>query len=109
VLLLIWFRLFKHARGFRVFGPLVAIITQSLGDIVRFFVLYAILFVPYAVCFWVEFGGAQSNDLSAEDRQDLTSFPRVAMLMFRMSLIDEYPYNVSNGHSGMHGALLHVC
>ena len=95
VLILIWLRLFKHARGFRSLGPLVTIVYQLLGDILRYFTLYAIVFIPYVICFWVLFGGQQSQSLSSEDNQDLTVFYRVAIAMFRMSLIDEYPYNVS--------------
>lgn len=97
MVILIWVRLFKHARGFRVFGPLVAIIAQSIGDIIRFFFLYCILFVPYVVCFWVLFGGSQSAALSAVDREDLTGFHRVAIMMFRMSLVDDYPFSVRIG------------
>ena len=99
VVILIWVRLFKHARGFRVFGPLVAIIAQSIGDIIRFFFLYAILFVPYVVCFWVLFGGPQSTSLSDDDGEDLTVFHRVAIMIFRMSLVDDYPYSVRNQYS----------
>jgi hypothetical protein len=95
-LILMWFRLFKLAKGFRVFGPLVAILTQSLGDILRFFFLYFILFVPYMVCFWVLFGGVQSlsPNVRPDERQDLTTFYRVGIVMFRMVLVDDYPYDV---------------
>lgn len=73
----------------------MAIITQSLGDISRFFILYAILLVPYVVCFWVLFGGSQSAGLSSTNREDLTAFYRVAIMMIRMGLVDDYPYSVS--------------
>lgn len=75
-------------------GPLVAILTQSIGDIIRYFILYTILFVPYVICFWVLFGGIQSENLSDDDREDLTQFQRVGIMIFRMGLIDEYPYSV---------------
>lgn len=92
VIILIWVRLFKHARGFRSLGPLVAIIAQLIGDILRYFVLYAIVLIPYVVCFWVLFGGQQPATNTGED---LSAFYRVAIMMFRMSLIDDYPYSVS--------------
>lgn len=92
VIILIWVRLFKYARGFRSLGPLVAIITQLIGDILRYFVLYAIVLIPYVVCFWVLFGGQQPATNTGED---LSAFYRVAIMMFRMSLIDDYPYSVS--------------
>lgn len=92
VIILIWVRLFKYARGFRSLGPLVAIIAQLIGDILRYFVLYAIVLIPYVVCFWVLFGGQQPATNTGED---LSAFYRVAIMMFRMSLIDDYPYSVS--------------
>lgn len=95
-IIFIWVRLFKFARGFRSLGPLVAILTQSIGDIIRYFTLYIILFVPYVICFWVLFGGVQSENLpDGDDREDLTQFQRVGIMIFRMGLIDEYPYSVS--------------
>ena len=90
-----WLRLFKFGRGFRALGALIAIIGELIGDIFRFFTLYGIIFVPYFICFWVMFGGDQSTNLSAANREDLTSFHRVAVMVFRMSLIDDYPYSVS--------------
>ena len=89
---MIWVRLLNHARGFRVLGPLVAIIGQLIGDILRYFALYSVFFIPYVICFWVLFGGEQANGV--EDIDDLTKFYRVAIMMFRMSLIDDYPYMV---------------
>ena len=94
VIILIWVRLFRFASGFRPLGPLVAILTQTIGDIIRYFTLYTILFVPYVICFWVLFGGVQSENLSDTEREDLTQFQRVGIMIFRMGLIDDYPYSV---------------
>lgn len=94
VIIPIWVRLFKYARGFHTLGALVAIIGQLIGDILRYFVLFAIIFVPYVVCFWVLFGGVQSSGLTEENREDLTQFHRVAIMVFRIGLIDDYPYSV---------------
>ena len=95
VLILIWVRLFKYARGFRSLGPLVAIVNQLIGDILRYFTLYCAFFVPYVLSVWVLFGGQQSANLPDNDKEDLTAFYRVVTMMFRMGLIDEYPYSVS--------------
>ena len=94
MLIFIWVRLFKYARGFRSLGPLIAIVYQLIGDILRYFILYGIFFIPYVISIWVLFGGQQSAHLSDEDRQDLTVFYRVVSMMFRMGLIDDYPYDV---------------
>ncbi len=93
-MILIWIRLFKIARAFRSLGPLVAIVNHLIGDIIRFFALYATFFIPYIISFWVLFGGKQSENLMPSEREDLTSFYRVAIMIFRMSLIDDYPYSV---------------
>lgn len=96
MLVLIWVRLFKYARGFRSLGPLIAIVNQLIGDILRYFILYIVFFIPYVISVWVLFGGSQSDNLDLEvDTQNLTVFYRVAVMMFRMSLIDDYPYDVS--------------
>ncbi len=89
-----WLCLLKQARGFRALGALIAIVGELFGDIFRFFFLFALIFIPYFICFWVMFGGDQSTSLSDENREDLTSFYRVAIMVFRMSLIDDYPYSV---------------
>ena len=46
--ILIWIRLLKHARGFKSIGPLIAIIGQLIGDIIKYFIIFAIFFIPYS-------------------------------------------------------------
>lgn len=94
--IMMWIRLFKFARGFRSLGPLISIIGELIGDVLRYFALYSIIYIPYVICFWLLFGGQQSVGLPDGDREDLTAFYRVAIMMFRISLIDDYPYNASN-------------
>lgn len=91
-----WLCLLKQARGFQALGALIVIVGELIGDIFRFFFLYAIIFIPCFISFWVMFGGDQSTSLSDEDREDLSNFYRVIIMVFRMSLIDDYPYNVSS-------------
>lgn len=93
--IMMWVRLFRQVRGFRNLGALIAIIGELIGDILRYFILYFIIFIPYAICFWVLFGGKQSAGLTDTDREDLTAFYRVAIMVFRITLIDDYPYSVS--------------
>ena len=73
-------------------GPLIAILKSLIEDIIKYFILYGVFFIPYTICFFVLFGGVQSKNLEGAD--DLTSYPRVAVMCFRMSLIDEYPFEV---------------
>lgn len=90
--ILIWVRLLKYARAFHSIGPLIAIIGHLIGDILRYFVLYGIFLVPYVICFWVVFGGERAAGLPYND--ELTKVYRTAIMVFRMSLIDEYPFPV---------------
>ena len=90
--ILIWVRLLKYARAFHSIGPLIAIIGHLIGDILRYFVLYGIFLVPYVICFWVVFGGERAAGLPYNF--ELTKVYRTAIMVFRMSLIDEYPFPV---------------
>lgn len=91
--ILIWVRLLKYARAFHSIGPLIAIIGHLFGDILRYFVLYSVFLVPYVICFWVVFGGDRAAGIP--DNYDLTRIYRTAIMVFRISLIDEYPFDVS--------------
>ncbi len=42
------------------------------------------------ICFWVLFGGEQSS--GEKEKSDLTTFHRVLIMLFRMSVVDDYPY-----------------
>ena len=91
-IVLIWIRLLKYARGFRFIGPLISTVGHLIDNLYRYFIIYTIVFCPYVICFWVLFGGVQSEGV--EDREDLTGFHRVAIMVFRISLVDEYPFPV---------------
>ncbi len=90
--LLIWVRLLNLVRALRALGPLVAIISELIADILRYFVVYLVFFVPYMISVWVLFGGDQS--VAVAGNEDLTVLYRVIVVMFRMSLIDNFPYEV---------------
>ena len=90
--ILIWVRLLKFLSAFKRMGPLIAILKSLIEDIIKYFILYGVFFIPYTICFFVLFGGVQSDNLEGAD--DLTTYPRVAVMCFRMSLIDDYPFEV---------------
>ncbi len=47
--------------------------------------------------FWVMFGGPQSASLPpGSAKKDLSTIYHVAVMAFRMSLVDSYPYDVSS-------------
>ena len=85
-------RLLKYARAFHAIGPLIAIIGHLIGDILRYFTLYGIFLIPYVISFWIIFGGDRAA--GEPDNSDLIKVYRTAVMVFRLSLTDDYPYNV---------------
>ena len=55
----------------------------------------AIIFIPYVLSLWLIFGGPQSAHLEGSTKKDLSTFFHVAVMAFRITLIDSYPYDVS--------------
>lgn len=88
--ILIWCRLFKLGRVFPTISPYIAVIRGLVADIIRFVVVYLVLYIPYLICFWIIFS---SVDKKVEGSEELTKVHRMAFMLFRMTLIDEYPYN----------------
>lgn len=89
-IVLIWCRLFKLARVFPAISPFIAVIRGLIGDIIRFVVVYLVIYIPYLICFWIIFS---SVDKSIEGSAELTTVHQMAFMLFRITLIDEYPYN----------------
>ena len=84
-------------RAIKFLGPLIAAISAIKKDIFRYFVLASVVFIPYVICFWVMFGGPQSATLDpGSAKKDVSTIYHIAVMTFRMSLVDSYPYDVSS-------------
>lgn len=57
LLIVIWVRILKFVRPFQGTGAFVASFTRMLVDILLSLFLVVIIFLPYASCFWILFGG----------------------------------------------------
>ena len=57
LLIVSWVRILKFMRPFQGTGAFVASFTRMLGDILLALFLIVIVFLPYASCFWILFGG----------------------------------------------------
>ena len=57
LLIVIWVRILKFVRPFQGTGAFVATFTKMLGNIFLSLFLIGIVFLPYASCFWILFGG----------------------------------------------------
>ncbi len=87
-------------RAIKCFGSLIAVISAIKTDIFRHLALATIVVIPYVIGLWVMFGGPQSASLpSGSAKKDLSTIFHVAVMTFRMSLVDSYPYDVGNNTS----------
>ena len=94
--ILLWFRVIKYLRAIPSLGTLISVIFEIKWDICRYFLVAAIIFIPYVLSLWLLFGGPQSAHLEdGATKKDLSTFFHVAVMAFRITLIDSYPYDVS--------------
>ena len=96
--ILLWIRLIRYLRAIPSMGSLIAVIVEIKGDIFRYFLLATIIFIPYVLSFWIIFGGpvsANNTAIAGSTRRDLSTPYHVAVMGFRITLIDSYPYDVS--------------
>lgn len=47
--------------------------------------VFAVFITPFSVCFWIVFGGRV-------DDPSVSTLPRVVFMLYRVSLVDEYPF-----------------
>ena len=83
-LIIIWFRLLKFLRPFEFIGWFIAILIYLTWDIVRFLIFILVLVIPYSIGFWVLFQFVE---------QDIFSFHSATFTVFRMIVVDDYPYH----------------
>ncbi|KAJ8014259.1 hypothetical protein DPEC_G00038410 [Dallia pectoralis] len=86
VIILLWLRLMKHVRAFRVMGPFIVMLGNIVGDVLCFLFLYAEIFIPYACAFWIIFGGQASIP-------SMRTVPQLLYSLYRITLVDEYEFN----------------
>ena len=73
-LIFIWLRLMKSFRAIRSLGPFIAILGSVVFDTLKFGFLFFDFFIPYAVGFWILFGGAEHGKLMGTNRKDWQNF-----------------------------------
>ncbi|KAI6651977.1 Transient receptor potential channel pyrexia-like [Oopsacas minuta] len=84
-LILIWFRLLKYLRPFEFIGWFIAILIYLKSDIFRFLIFIVTLVIPYSLGFWILFRSLN---------EDLHSFPSTVFTVFRMIVVDDYPFHI---------------
>lgn len=81
----LWIRLLKTCRPFRAIGPFVVMGGHLIFDVLRFGLLYIILYIPYAASFWMVFAGYKVSGYS--------NISDLLYSMFRMTVVDDYNYD----------------
>ena len=92
---------------------MVAIMGQLSGNVAQYLIIISVIFIPYgkdavcassvlssiniiAVCFWVFFGGEQQTIANITEVSPELIYPhRVVVMLFRMTLVDSFPYKVN--------------
>ncbi|KAL6487461.1 hypothetical protein MHYP_G00040870 [Metynnis hypsauchen] len=85
-IIFLWLRLMKHVRAFRAMGPFIVMLGKIVGDVLRFFFLYAEIYIPYACAFWIIFGGLA-------DVPSMQTVPQLLYSLYRITLVDEYEFD----------------
>ncbi|KAK2824751.1 hypothetical protein Q5P01_021926 [Channa striata] len=84
-IIVLWLRLMKHVRAFRLMGPFIVMLGNIVGDVMCFLFLYAEIFIPYACSFWIIFGGSSSVP-------SMQSVSGLLYSLYRITLVDEYEF-----------------
>jgi hypothetical protein len=95
-IILVWTNLLSFARASEFLGSFVNILTHLLKNIAVYFILFAVFYFPYVASFWLIIGGDQQSlaNITAPS-EELTSIHRLIVMLFRMTLVDDYPYQVN--------------
>ena len=88
----IWVLLLKFLRASSGFAPLLSILIRI--RIFHFLLIGLIFYIPYVLSFWVMFGGGVAHNITDADTTMLDSIPSISVMVFRMALLDDYPYEV---------------
>ena len=86
-IILVWVRLLKFARPFPSLGPFVVMLDSILGDTIRWGFVFMMFYIPYAVAFWMIFGGRTKTPVKGYD-----NVFHMLYTMIRFPLVDNYGF-----------------
>lgn len=88
LLIVLWIRIMKSARPFEGPGAFVAIFGHIVMDILKWALLFLLIFIPYSASFWITFGGdATGGQVEGYDELD-----EMLYNMFSMVVVMDYGY-----------------
>jgi len=90
---MVWVLLMKFLRASSSLAPVLSILYRTRMFNLLFIAI--IFYIPYVLSFWVTFGGIKSKNVTDEESGPLlNSIWGVSAMVFRMALIDSYPFEV---------------
>lgn len=88
LLLILWIRIMKSARPFEGPGAFVAIFGHIIMDILKWALLFLLIFIPYAASFWITFG----SDATGGKVNGYNKLDEMLFNMFSMVVVMDYGY-----------------
>ena len=86
--ILIWLRLLKFARPFPTQGPFVVILGNIVEDTFRWGFVLGMFYIPYAVAFWMLFGGRSKHPVRGYD-----TVSRLTYTILQYPLVGNYRFD----------------
>lgn len=88
LLIILWIRIMKSARPFEGPGAFVAIFGHIVIDILKWALLFLLIFIPYSASFWITFGG----DATGGHVKGYSNLDEMLFNMFSMVVVMDYGF-----------------
>lgn len=88
LLIILWIRIMKSARPFEGPGAFVAIFGHIVMDILKWALLFLLIFIPYSASFWITFGG----DSTGGHVKGYAHIDEMLFNMFSMVVVMDYGF-----------------
>ena len=93
LLILMWLHFMKSCRPFTTLGPFITMLGHVIMDTGKFAFLFFEFFIPYAVGFWILFGGhihARQMESEGEDSVDWENLNDLVFSVWQVTLNVEH-------------------
>lgn len=89
LLVILWIRIMKSARPFEGPGAFVAIFGHIVTDILKWGLLFLLIFIPYSASFWITFGG----NATGGKVEGYSSLDEMLFNIFSMVVVMDYGFD----------------
>ena len=94
-LIFMWLHFMKSCRPFATLGPFITMLGHVIIDTLKFMFLFFEFFIPYAVAFWILFGGqdnANKMEASGKESVDWNKFNDVVFSVLQITFNADFNY-----------------